>query len=243
VLGLVLLLAASPLLLLVALVLWVWRRGKVLHVRDVLRLPAGQDEAAWSTFGLWSFSSPNTLEGDSAPGKAGLKHLFLEFLPGLVNVARGDMRLVGLPARSPREVKRLGTDWQALYLRGKAGIISETLLHGGFPTREEVYATEGIYVMTGSLTRDMRLFLLYLLRMLWQPRRGLAANSSGYDKEAVVSDCAPVKAHETATWRDEHPYILSQGQRLLVPEDAERVPALMSSEPGPVPRDGHPAGF
>jgi len=158
-------------------------------------------------------------------------------------VARGDMRLVGLPARSPRQVKRLGTDWQALYLRGKVGIVSETLLNGGFPTREEVFATEGIYVMTGGLARDLRLFLLYLLRMPWQPRRGLAANGAGQDKEAMLGDGAIATSHGTGTWRDQAPFNLSQSRRHLVPEDPERVPALTSSEPGPVPRDGGPAGY
>jgi hypothetical protein len=229
--------------MLLGLILRVWRGGKVLHLREVLRLPAGQDEATWSTFGLWSFSSPHEAEECGVSRKAGLKHLLLDFLPALVNVARGDMRLVGLPARSPHQVKRLGTDWQALYLRGKVGIVSETLLNGGGPTREEVFATEGIYVMTGGFVRDLRLFLLYLLRMPWQPRRGLAANGAGQDKEAMLGDGAIATSHGTGTWRDQAPFNLSQSRRHLVPEDPERVPALTSSEPGPVPRDGGPAGY
>jgi len=176
-LGLALLLLLSPLLLIVALFLRASRGGKVWHAQRTLRLPAGPDEETWSTFNLWSFSPPQDPASWGESKRANLTHFVLDFLPALVNVARGDLRLVGLPARTPQEVRRLDPAWQSLYLQGRAGIISETFLNVGFPLREEVYATEGFYVVTRGLVRDFNLFLLYLLRVLSKARPAIAVPS------------------------------------------------------------------
>jgi lipopolysaccharide/colanic/teichoic acid biosynthesis glycosyltransferase len=172
-LGLCLLLLAAPVLLLTALWLKLWRGGRVLHARRVVRLPAFRRGGDRATFSLWSFSAARRRGDRGQAGEAGWRHLFLDFLPGLVNVARGDLGLVGLPPRTPAEVEQLGPDWQALYLRGKAGLVSEVLLHLDDLAEEEVYALEGVYAVTGGSLRDLGLLTRYLLRVLFG--RGQAA--------------------------------------------------------------------
>jgi lipopolysaccharide/colanic/teichoic acid biosynthesis glycosyltransferase len=169
-LGLCLLLLAAPVLLLTALWLKLWRGGRVLHARRAVRLPAFRRGGGRATFNLWSFSTARRRGGR---GEAGWRHFFLDFLPGLVNVARGDLRLVGLPPRTSTEVEQLGPDWQALYLRSKAGLVSEVLLHPDDLAEEEVYALEGVYAVTRGSLRDFGLLTRYLLRVLFG--RGQAA--------------------------------------------------------------------
>jgi lipopolysaccharide/colanic/teichoic acid biosynthesis glycosyltransferase len=171
-LGLVLLLAAAPLLLLTALVLKLWRRGPVLHVTRVVRLPARRGDSSWSTYGLWRFCPPT---GQSA--SPGARHFLLQFLPALFNVARGDLNLVGLPPRTPGEVQRLWPDWQGLYLQARAGVVSEALLDLDAPCQEEVYATEAAHAMAGGPVRDLALFLRYLFRVVWGPARKARART------------------------------------------------------------------
>jgi hypothetical protein len=165
-LGLALLLLASPVLLLMACVLKLVRGDRpVLYCRRPVRLPAGPDERSWSTHALWSFVPA----GEQDPGRSPVAwgtHFFLHFLPALVNVARGELRLVGLPPRTPEEIRRLGPDWRALYLEGEAGIVSETLLAPEPLSEEEVYATEAVYAATGGAVHNLGLLLRYLLRVL-----------------------------------------------------------------------------
>jgi hypothetical protein len=177
--GLTLLLLAAPVLLLVALGLKLARRGKVLHVTRVVRLPAGPGAGTWDTFGLWSFRPRGGPDRTGGPGRAGVGHFFLEFLPALVNVARGDLRLVGLPPRTPEEVQQLGPDWRALYLQGRAGIVSENLLAPETPSEEETYATEGVYAVTGGVGRDLGLLLGYLCGVLCGGRGGSFSREPG----------------------------------------------------------------
>jgi lipopolysaccharide/colanic/teichoic acid biosynthesis glycosyltransferase len=180
VVGLVLLVQVVPVLLLVALFLKLTRRGRVLHRTGVVRLPAVRRGKRWETFRLWSFCP----RGGS--GQAGVRHFFLEFLPGLVNVARGDLRLVGLPPRTPEEVRLLGPDWQAFYLQGKTGILSENLLASETASEEEAYATEGVYAVSGGAGRDLGLLLRYLARVLCGDR----------GRDGVATPAGPARAVE-----------------------------------------------
>jgi hypothetical protein len=159
--GLLLLLLLTPVLVLVALVLRLTRQGKVLHVSQVVRLPAEPMGSAWATFGLWSYSPPGK-QGTVS----GVQHLVLRVLPALVNVARGELCLVGLPPRTPEEVEALDPDLLALYLRSRVGIISETLLIPDPLCEEEVYATEGFYAVRAGWAHDLGLVQRYLVTVL-----------------------------------------------------------------------------
>jgi lipopolysaccharide/colanic/teichoic acid biosynthesis glycosyltransferase len=149
-----------PVLLATALCLKLTRKGPVLHRRGVVRLPAPPEEAAWREFHLWSFSP------DAAPGGR-VRDLLLRFLPALVNAARGELHLVGVPPRTRGEVRALPHDWRALYLRAKAGVVTEASVHcGDDPTPDELYSAEAFYAVTAGVRRDLRLLVGYVGRAL-----------------------------------------------------------------------------
>jgi hypothetical protein len=82
------------------------------------------------------------------------------------------------------------------------------------------------------------LFLLYLIRILWQPRRGLAGNRFGEYKGDVNGSLALAGAPAVGSWRDEHPLHMVQGDlRHSVPENPDSFPALTSSRPDPISMD------
>ena len=103
-----------PIILVTMLALRVFRKGPVLHRREAVCLPADESSWAWKTFQLISFAAP-------ASSHSTWGHLFLRFLPGLINVARGHLHLVGVEPRSTRDVMSLPVDWRVLYLRARAG--------------------------------------------------------------------------------------------------------------------------
>src|SRR5262249_30321607 len=167
------LLIAAPVLLITALWLKVGRRGPVLCRKEVVRLPAPPEEHRWRTFRLWSFL-PGEERGKPAAGEAGCgwRGLLLGFLPALVNVVRGDLGLVGVPPRTRKEIDLLSADWKSLYLRSKAGIVTEaTVSCDADPTEEELYAAEAFYAVAGSWRHDLKLLLRYLTRSLLGPAR------------------------------------------------------------------------
>lgn len=95
------------------------------------------------------------------------RHLFLVLLPGLMDVVRGRLGLIGQPPRDSEEISQLPEDWRYVYLKGRAGLISEALLQfGGQPDEDELYSAEAYFAATASLRRDASLFLKYLGRLL-----------------------------------------------------------------------------
>ena len=162
-----LLLLTWPVLLLTALWLIATRTGPVLHRTEVVRLPTTNHEAEWQTFLLWSFSPESLFPASREPRTwEGLRHLFLHFLPALVNIARGELRFVGVTPRSREAVSALPRDWQALYLRAKAGILTEAyIVYGASPTADEFYAAEAFYSVSAGIRHDLGLLFKYLLRV------------------------------------------------------------------------------
>jgi lipopolysaccharide/colanic/teichoic acid biosynthesis glycosyltransferase len=166
--ALALLLLTSPILLLTALCLRLFRRGPVCHRKEVVRLPALPAERSWRAFKLLSFSM------DRPPGKApspgipsGLRSLLLRFLPALVNVVKGELAFVGVPPRTRAEIRQLPPDWQALYLRAKAGLVTEAAVRAGASADEhEIYAAEAFYVGLAGWKYDLKLLLRFLARCL-----------------------------------------------------------------------------
>ncbi len=150
-----------PILLATALYLKLERRSPVLVKREYLRLPALASEAHWRTFQLWSFQTEQTRE------KSRLSGLFLYFLPALINVAKGELRFVGVAPRGKTEVKHLSHDWQALYLHSKAGIVTEAeVLYDDQPDEDELYSAEAFYSASAGMRHDARLLLSYFGRLL-----------------------------------------------------------------------------
>jgi hypothetical protein len=174
--GYLLLLPALPVLLLTFLFLKVFRRQPVLNKKTAVLLPSPQGEADWIPYTLWSFCPFQINQETNAHHRASLRNFLLYFLPGLVNVARGNLNLVGVPPRSPEEIKALKPDWQFLYLRAKAGIVSEAAVcYGENPSEEELYASEAHYAVTGGWWRDLRILVRYFGRVflgIFLPQRG-----------------------------------------------------------------------
>ena len=183
--GVALLVFSWPLLLATALCLKLVRRGPVLHNKEVVRLPAPSDEAQWRTFQLWSFCPEVTIgEARKQWNGGGLRDLFLRFLPALINIAKGELHFVGVSPRTQEEIRTLTHDWQALYRRAKAGIVTEAYVHyGATPTENELYSAEAFYSVTAGMRHDLKLLIGYLGRVLniFSPTdKGTAGSSSAW---------------------------------------------------------------
>lgn len=166
--GLCLLVAASPAWVLAVVLLKLFRRGPVLYRQAMVRLPAPTETYLWRTFLLWRFVSRDAGVSD-APSRWGqvLRHLLLRFLPGLVNVVRGEMSVVGVEPRTAEDIQALPPDWRALYLRSKAGIVTEAFVeHGEGLTEDGLYSAESFYSVSAGLGHDLKLFVKYLLAVV-----------------------------------------------------------------------------
>jgi lipopolysaccharide/colanic/teichoic acid biosynthesis glycosyltransferase len=85
----------------------------------------------------------------------------------MINVVRGELRLVGVQPRSREEIKTLTSDWQALYLQSKAGVVTEAfVVYGLNPTGDELYSAEAFYAVTAGMRHDLKLLSRYFLRVL-----------------------------------------------------------------------------
>lgn len=179
--GLLALLLALPLLLLVALFLKLFRNGPVFYPREAVRLPAGDDEMSWRKYTLWSFCFHPGGEGNTGePPLASFRGFFLRILPALVNIAKGELSFVGVPPRSREEIKRLPRDWQSLYLAGKGGIVTEASVRSGeWPTEDDLYAAEAVYVAEAGGRHDWHLLLGYIGRMFGGSNRQITEEVGG----------------------------------------------------------------
>jgi len=160
-----------PLLLITGLSLQVRRGRPVLHSAEAVRLPASSEEMTWQTFQLWSFCA-NVLHREETglqgePNKGHGHRLLQHFLPGLINIAKGELHFVGVPPRTSEEIKALPHDWQALYLHAKAGMVTEAYVyHGLTPTADEQYSAEVFYAVRAGVWHDLRLIIAYVGRIV-----------------------------------------------------------------------------
>jgi hypothetical protein len=139
----------------------------------VVSLPAGSDPASWKTFALISLygtqpaSGKNGSASDPDSNKtagtpAGWRHFFLIFLPALINIARGELRFVGVAPRTADEIQELPEDWRVLYLKSKPGVVTETLVNfGPRATRDDMYSAEAVYAVSSGMKHDLRLLARY----------------------------------------------------------------------------------
>jgi lipopolysaccharide/colanic/teichoic acid biosynthesis glycosyltransferase len=167
------LLLAAPFLLGTMLWLKLARSGPLFHEMEVVRLPVKPREGPWESFRLWTF-----LPAAVGPEPPSLQHFCLRFLPGLLQIARGNLFFVGVPPRSPEAVKGLAHDWQVLYLRSKAGLVTEAALR--LPaelTEDDLYTADAFYAVTADWKYDLKMLLRYLARCLFgflRPRREIS---------------------------------------------------------------------
>ena len=157
-----LLVLMSPLLL----AAWLWclitRRGLAIHRREVLRLPAGVG-AGSETYGLVGLCA-----SDNPSACAGRAHgFFLHLLPGLVNVCKGDLTLVGVTPRSAEDVESLPPSRKQLFLGSPAGLITEvSVVHGAEASEEQRYSAEVFYAAMAGPKHDAELIAAYCAQLL-----------------------------------------------------------------------------
>lgn len=155
-----------PALVATALTLKFGRKGPVVFRKKAVRLPARHERSLWETYDLLSFL-PHHKRAQSWIGD-----LFLNFLPGLVNVARGHLSVVGLPTRTLDEIATLPDEWRELYVSCRAGLVNESdVIYDETPTGEEAFAAEVYYSVKMGLVHDLKLLTRYLTRVLLLQRR------------------------------------------------------------------------
>ena len=169
---------ALPIIAGLTIYLKLTRRGGGFFDRSVVRLPAGSDPVSWRTFSPVNFDVRGGRPGDESPASpgspgsaascpAGWRHFSLVFLPALINIARGELRFVGVPPRTAKEIQELPRDWRALYLKSKPGVITETLVNfGPHATLDEMYSAESVYSVSSGLKHDFRLLFKYFGQVL-----------------------------------------------------------------------------
>jgi len=160
-----LLLLLWPLLLVMPFILKIFRRGPAIFKKQAVRLPTQSDDAFWHSFSLFSFVPHDTplVKKSHRSKRRGLRHFILQFIPALLSIARGDLHFVGVRPRSREEIEALNTDWKDLYLKSKAGIITEAYInYGDHPTKDEIFTAEVFYASTTGLGHDFKLFFTYM---------------------------------------------------------------------------------
>ena len=175
----VLLILLLPLLIVIAVFLKLFRKNEPLfYWTDKVRLPAQPEMALWRTFSLVSFIRDVSSEGafeqniDTsrrriARHRVGWRDLLLRFVPALINVARGELRFVGVVPRTVDEVKALSPDLRTIWLKSRAGIISDAYVNfGPQPTKDELYVAETFYAVSSGLKYDLKLLGKYFGQIL-----------------------------------------------------------------------------
>lgn len=127
----------------------------------MLQLPASNDSSSWKTFN-YSYFEPK-------PGKTmNAFERYFRKIPVLMEIARGYVHLVGVPARTPEQVNQLPEDWKKLYLKSKVGLINLAKLDSrGETTPDDEYAAEAFYATQMSFWLDLKLFLRWLKRKIF----------------------------------------------------------------------------
>ena len=111
-----------------------------------------------------------------------MARILFEFTPGLWAVFKGQLSLVGVAARPAAAIERLPSDWKALYLKTKAGLITEAAVaFGTHVTEDELHSSEAYYVAKESFSYDLRLLGRYVSDLAGRSRElhpGVRAESN-----------------------------------------------------------------
>ncbi len=150
--------AGLPVLAAAAAWLKATRGGPVFRRRRFVRTPAAPHEAGWR------LGSTFTLSADTADGgpsgwvvRPTMGGLVCDLLPGLLAVARGDLRLVGLPPRTADGLGQVPTDRWPAFLGTPAGLMSEAeLMHADGASPDDVYLADAFQAHSRSTGSDVR---------------------------------------------------------------------------------------
>lgn len=160
-----------PFLVLSVFITKVLGTGPILTPAECVQIPAASNKSTWRTFMLNRFIR-RPVENLEMPKSsvAPISHFLFYFLPGLFNVLKGSIRIVGVDPRTKEEIDRLPVDWRELYLRSKAGLISECYIYyGSNPSDDEFYAAETFYTVHCTMKHDLRIAVYYFCQLLEIP--------------------------------------------------------------------------
>ena len=155
-----------PVLLLTWLYFLITKRGYLAR-REVIEIPAVNNPAAWRTRVVHHFEVAPGVESQLSP-------FLRDFLPGLISILQGSLFFTGARPRSRSEIEALPSDWRHLYLRTKAGLITEAnVMFGSGASEDELYTSEVFYSATESFPNDLKLLTMWLWKTLFGhgPRR------------------------------------------------------------------------
>lgn len=149
----------SPLLLLVLLGRALFGQRPIVSRQQNVRLPAPSDPDRWETISLPALTA--------APPTSAMAHFVLCFLPGLLSVVIGRVGLAGVPPRTREQIEALPEDWRTMYLRSRAGLVSEAfVLHGAGANSDDEYAAELFYAVSSGVRLDFSILMRYAGRIL-----------------------------------------------------------------------------
>jgi NDP-sugar pyrophosphorylase family protein len=135
----------------------------------VVQLPAQESLLVSHTYSLpclgadaWSMRRP-----------AGWDAFLRQMLPGLLAVVTGRLAFVGLPPRPAEEIRRLPLEWRSMYLKSKAGLITEaSIALTDSEDETQLYFADAYYTARRNWLHDLRLASQYIFRLIVPVRRG-----------------------------------------------------------------------
>jgi CTP:molybdopterin cytidylyltransferase MocA len=113
------------------------------------------------------------------------EHFCRTFYPGLREVVRGHLQLVGPTPRSAHVVRQLPPEWRDLYHEYRCGLLNEGLLQGAATTPEDQFASDALACAgQGDLRATLKLLRRYLGLLL---RDIFNASPAGLTRSATTA--------------------------------------------------------
>ncbi len=130
---------------------------------QMARLPAQENLLVPRTYALpclgadaWSMRRP-----------AGWDSFLRQILPGLFAVVTGRLGFVGLPPRSAEEINRLPLEWRSMYLKNRAGLITEaSVALTDIEDETQLFYADAYYTARRNWLHDLRLASRYISRLI-----------------------------------------------------------------------------
>lgn len=172
--AIVLFMIVLPVFILTLTVLKLFRKGNAFHKKEAVRIPAPDLSGRIKTYRILSFAPVLSVSssGYSESRRSGVMYFVMIMVPALINVIRGELRFVGVSPRSQEEINSMPDDWKMLYLKTKAGIITESFVNYGLEfTQDELYTSEVFYSVKSSFRHDLKLILKSFKRLMKLHRR------------------------------------------------------------------------
>jgi undecaprenyl phosphate N,N'-diacetylbacillosamine 1-phosphate transferase len=165
----ILLLIATPLMILVSLLLLIFNKGKIFFIQQ----RPGLNSVPFHIIKFKTMNEKKDPAGNLLPdesritslGKV-LRHLSLDELPQLINVLKGDLSLVG-PRPLLMEYLPLYSSWQKMRHSLKPGITGWAQIHGrNIQSWDERFRLDNYYAEHLSFALDMKILFLTIFKVL-----------------------------------------------------------------------------